>query len=88
MNALGRREAKGFLPRSDYVGIGQRSQPEQRPRERGRDFGDPRVGAHAAWIEGVVGLMDSSPSSQNHWMKVCWHAPEFPITKLPRGDNE
>ncbi|MDO3525045.1 hypothetical protein [Ralstonia pseudosolanacearum] len=51
MNALGRREAKGFLPRSDYVGIGQRSQPEQRPRERGRDFGDPRLGAHAAWIE-------------------------------------
>lgn len=55
MNALGRREAKGFLPRSDYVGIGQRSQPEQRPRERGRDFGDPRVGAHAAWIEGGSG---------------------------------
>ncbi|BEU75038.1 hypothetical protein MAFF211271_45930 (plasmid) [Ralstonia syzygii subsp. indonesiensis] len=71
MNALWRREAKVFLALSDCVGIGQRSQSAKRPRERGRDFGDPRLGAHAAWIKGVMGLMDSSPSSQNHLMKVC-----------------
>lgn len=66
MNALWRQEAKGFLARSDCVGIGQRPNSEKCPCKRGRNFDDPRLGAHAAGIKGVMGLMDSSPSSQNH----------------------